>query len=106
MNIIRSRLSLLVAAACLLGCGGSAAPPSPAGESTPEVQSTEQLRDRLQQIADSGVTGSGLAGVDAIIAQIPDAAKKSALEADYAKLQQAEKPTAIKKIASDMIAKL
>lgn len=98
--------SLVLLGTCLIaGCGSGGAP---AGTSSPEptVTSEAELKTRLQYIADSGQAGSGLAGLPEAIGKVSDSAKRDALMAEYAKLEKAGSPTAIKKIAADMLAKL
>jgi hypothetical protein len=93
-----------VLAASLVGCGGG----SPPGEVSPigEVKSVDELKQRLQYVADSGQAGSALAGLDAEINKIADEAKKKALLADFAKLSATQDPNAAKALAKAMIAKL
>lgn len=97
----------LVAVAVSLnaGCGqgsSSAGKPSP----PPDVSSTEELKSRLKNISESGNAGSALAGMNTAIEAVPDAAKKTALQQDYRKLEQATSPGAIKQIAKGMLNKL
>jgi hypothetical protein len=93
-------LSLCLANA---GCGSSAPPPV---DATPAIASVDQLRDRLTYIAESGQTGSGLAGLEEVINTVPDEAKKKALLADYTKLSQATSAQAAKTLAKAMLGKL
>lgn len=96
-----------VAAACLgaglVGCGGGAGPSNAPATVEPSIGSDEQLRERLQYIADSGVAGSGLGGLPEFIEKH---AKKAELMADYKKLQAASSPDQIKSIAKAMLGKL
>lgn len=97
----------VVALACLVagvaGCDGGAGPSNAPASVEPTIGSDEQLRERLQYIADSGVAGSGLGGLPEFIEKH---AKKAELMADYKKLQAASSPDQIKSIAKAMLGKL
>jgi hypothetical protein len=88
----------------LAGCGQSSSPPNPKVDAA--VNSTDELKSRLQQVADTGIAGSALAGVQDQINQLSDATKKDDLLKDYQKLSKATNPAEIKKIANEMISKL
>jgi hypothetical protein len=104
MRVSSALLMTVVLAASLVGCGGG----SPPGEASPigEVKSVEELKQRLQYVADSGQAGSALAGLDTEINKIPDEAKKKALLAEFAKLSNTQDPNAAKALAKSMISKL
>lgn len=105
-NRIRS-FTGVVAVACLVagvaGCDGGAGPSNAPATVEPSIGSDDQLRERLQYIADSGVAGSGLGGLPEFIEKH---AKKAELMADYKKLQAAASPEQIKSIAKAMLGKL
>jgi hypothetical protein len=99
----RSLFAVLTLGLAVSGCGPSA--PAPV-DTNPAVQGVDQLRDRLNYIAESGQTGSSLAGFQEIINGLADEAKKKALLADYDKLSQATNANTIKTIAKGMLGKL
>lgn len=92
----------IVAANLLVGCGGRSSGPA-VDPGPPTIASRDELRQRLEYIAESGVTGSGLAGMPEIIGRLDDA---SAFEADYRRLESAQSPEAIKSVAREMLKKL
>lgn len=98
-------LTVLVATALSLAGCGSGSPPVPESPA-PTVDSADQLKSRLQGIAESGTTGSALAGMPEAIGQVADEAKQKALLAEYKKLEQAQSPEAAKKIAAAMLGML
>jgi hypothetical protein len=106
MNIVKGiqkAVGVAVVLGMLCGCDGGPAGPRP-GEtvSTPVDQQKVDLKARLNSIAESGSTGSGLAGLREAIEASGDA---SLLE-DYKKLEAASSPEEAKKIAASMAAKL
>ena len=96
-----------VAVACMVagvaGCDGGAGPSNAPASVEPSIGSDEQLRERLQYIADTGVAGSGLGGLPEFIEKH---SKKAELMADFKKLQAAGSPEQIKSIAKAMLGKL
>lgn len=103
MTTSRSLFAALTLGLAVSGCGPSAPVPV---DANPAVQGVDQLRDRLTYIAESGQTGSSLAGFQEIINGLADEAKKKALLADYDKLSQATNANTIKTIAKGMLGKL
>jgi len=100
---------VLVAAglvAGLAGCGRSrvgTGTSAPAASQVPTIESDAQLKERLEYIANSGVAGSGLAGLPEIIEKH---ANKKDLMAEFKKLQAATSADQIKSIAKTMLGKL
>jgi hypothetical protein len=86
--------------AAVIGCGPSSkGTPAP---SQPTIGSNQDLKQRLEYIAQSGVTGSALGGLQ-------DAVKKAGkpeLEKDLGELEKAQSPDAVKAIAKRMADKL
>jgi hypothetical protein len=103
MTTARSLFAALTLGLAVSGCGPSA--PAPV-DTNPAILGADQLRDRLSYIAESGQTGSGLAGLEEVINTVPDEAKKKSLLADYAKLSQATNANTVKTIAKGMLGKL
>lgn len=95
----------LVAATLVLpvGCAPSGGSTNQPADAPPRIGSTDELRRRLEYIVESGVTGSGLAGIPEIIATLP---QKESLEADYRKLEAATSAGQIKSVAKGMLEKL
>jgi hypothetical protein len=94
----------LAVALPLAGCGqGTSAPVEKMDAS---VSSTDELKTRVQQIADSGVAGSALAGVQDQINLVSDAAKKEKLQKIYDELSKERDAAKIKALASDMLKEL
>lgn len=85
----------------LSGCGGPA-PSSKSAPAQPVLNSNQELKERLNYIANSGVTGSALGGMPEIIKK----SGKPELEKDYAELEKAQSPDQIKSIAKRMADKL
>jgi len=73
-----------------------------------KVSGNEQLKQRLEGISQSGVTGSALGGMPEAIAEIKasDAAKGDELMQDYNELAKANSPDKVKVIAQKMLDKL
>jgi hypothetical protein len=88
-------------AVALSGCGGSPSSKS-TGSTSPEINSNQQLKERLDYIAKSGVTGSALAGMQETVKKTG----KADLEKDYGELEKAKSPEEIKTIAKRMADKL
>ena len=96
---------LLAAAVALVSTGCTrqrGAPGGPEGV-LPAVSSDAELRSRLEYIANTGVTGSGLGGLPEFFANHP---KKADLMADYKKLEAAATPDQAKGIAKKMLERL
>ena len=86
------------------GCGRRASGPSDQpGAVAPTVSSDDELRNRLQGIADSGFAGSALGGLPEFIEKH---AKQKELMAEFKKLQAATTPDQIKAAAKAMLGKL
>lgn len=88
--------------AVLVGCGSRGGAP-PVDPGPPTIASTEELRQRLEYIATSGMAGSGLAGISDMINRLDN---KEDLQADYRRLEAATSPDQIKGIAQGMLKKL
>ena len=88
----------LVMSLFLLGCNAAAPPTSTAPV---EVKSSDQLKERLKQIAASGSGGSGLAGMRELIQKTD-----SALLPDYEALEKVQKPDQVKAAANKLLDKL
>jgi hypothetical protein len=85
-------------AATLAGCGEAS---DPVGQSPYEGMPKEVLKQRLEYIAQSGTTGSGLAGMRDAISNMND----PALMKEYEQLEKAA-PAKAKQIAKSMASKL
>jgi hypothetical protein len=77
-------------------------------ESTMKVDSAADLKKRLTEISESGVAGSGLAGLRTSIEGLrsSNAALADALLADFSALQSARGPDEVKRVAAQMAARL
>ncbi len=99
-------VSFLLVAAVALGPTGCSrqrgAPGGPEGV-TPAVSSDAELRSRLEYIANTGVTGSGLGGLPEFFESHP---KKADLMADFKKLETAASPEQAKAVAKKMLERL
>lgn len=84
------------------GCGDSPSSKSSGSSGSPVLKSNDELKQRLNYIAQSGVTGSALGGMQDSIKK----AGKPELEKDFAELEKAKSPDAIKSIAKRMADKL
>jgi len=93
---------MLVAVQLILGCGSRGSAPA-LDPDPPTIASTDELRQRLEYIATSGIAGSGLAGMPEIIGRLENAA---AFQADYRRLETAASPEEVKSIAQEMLKKL
>jgi len=103
----RGGAGVVVAAACLsalmlVGCGSRGSAPA-VDPGPPTIATKEELQQRLEYIATSGMAGSGLAGIPDMIARLEN---KAALEADYRRLEAAGSADQIKSIAQEMLKKL
>jgi hypothetical protein len=97
-------LACAVAPLCGSGCGRrSSGPSGQPGFVAPTVSSDDELRQRLQGIADSGFAGSALGGLPEFIDKH---ANKKELMAEYKKLQAATTSDQIKTAAKAMLGKL
>lgn len=103
---ILGRLRLAAAAVVLGAVVGCSNPPAPGTVVTPidqqEVSGNAELKSRLESIAETGMTGSGLAGLREAIEKGGDAG----LLADYQRLEAAATPEEAKTIAASMAGKL
>ncbi len=104
MSFTRSVVLSLTLA--LVGCGGGEGAALPEGKTGAEQlaqQNIDQIKAKLQPIADSGVmSASSIYGMDAAF----KAAGKEALIDDLNKLMKTKKPDEIKKLAKELIGKL
>lgn len=98
-------LILLALISLLNGCGQSSSPSGEDSSGQQSIQTEDELKERLEYIAESGQTGSGLAGIPEMIEKISDATKKSALMEDFHKLEKSNSSTA-KSVAKSMLQKL
>ena len=94
--------SLAVAASVISGCGSRGGSPA-VDPGPPTIASKDELRQRLEYIAASGMAGSGLGGMPDMIARLEN---KAALEADLKRLEAAGSPEQVKSIAQEMLKKL
>jgi len=85
----------------LIGCESSS-PSSTTQPKGPELTSNQQLKDRLNGMAQSGFAGSALAGMPEMVKKVG----KPDLDKDMEELQTAKSPEAIKTIAKRMADKL
>jgi hypothetical protein len=89
--------------AVLIGCeSSSSSPSSTAQPKGPEITSNQQLKDRLNGVAQSGFAGSALAGMPEMVKKLG----KPDLDKDMEELQTAKSPEAIKTIAKRMADKV
>jgi hypothetical protein len=96
-------MGLVTVVVAVAGCESGAGPSNAPASVEPSIGSDEQLRERLQYIAETGVAGSGLGGLPEFIEKH---SKKAELMADFKKLQAAGSPEQIKSIAKTMLGKL
>lgn len=93
----------------IFGCGGPAPNPNaPAAVDDTPLGSTEELKALLEEIANTGATGSAAAGLRPSIEvlQKTDPAKAAALMKDLNQLEQTEDSERAKAIAKRMAAQL
>lgn len=89
----------------LNGCGGGAETPSIDADQANETTSTDELKSRLMEVAESGVAGSVLAGMrDSIEAS--GAANKQELLDLLTQLESEGNPAKVKSLAKQMADKL
>ena len=88
----------------LVGCGEPTAPADAVDETA--AVDTGELKTALQEVANTGVVSSGLAGAEETIKQMSDAAKKESLLEKYAELMSASKESDVKRIANEMASEL
>lgn len=105
----RSWWLLIISVVVLTGCGGTGTPPDlPNTEKALQVSGKDQLKQRLESVAQTGAGGSGLAGIreaiDAIKAS--DASLAEQLLKDMDALDKAQTPDQIKAIAGRMAVKI
>lgn len=107
-NFLTSCLLAVALAGVLAGCGGSGGTGTPVDPGAlNKAASRAELKTRLEEIAKSGVAGSGLAGMDASITSVvEDAALQKELLEEYSKLSSAKGPAQVKSIATKMASKL
>ena len=107
-------LFLLFLTLPLTGCGGGIDGGSVEGEAPPSQEqldkpsSAADLKAKLNEIAESGVGGSALSGVQPFIDELKssDAALAESLTKDFQSLSQQTEPAKIKSGAKAMAAKL
>lgn len=105
-------LTLLLGGSVLIcgsGCGGSSSGPVTAKTSeSPVISGKDQVKERLQAVAASGSGGSALGGVRQALEELKktDAALADQLLQDLSALEQTDDAETLKKLATDMIAKL
>jgi len=100
---------LIALSLALPGCGGPAT-----SENAPDVKadrplgSTDELKKLLEEIANTGATGSAAAGLRPSIEELQktNSAKGNALMKDLNQLEQAENSEQVKAIAKRMAAQL
>lgn len=87
-----------------VGCDSGGGAPSPPVEQTNQPTSNTELKQRLNEIAQSGQAGSALAGVRESIEQMKasDPQKAEALLKDLDKLESTGDPSQVKAIAKRM----
>lgn len=91
----------VVLATSMAGCDGSSSKPVPSNPQ-PVINSNEELKQRLNYMAESGVTGSALGGLQEGIKKLG----KEDLDKDLAELEKAHDPATVKQIAKRMAEKL
>lgn len=105
-------LVLMSSCLCSIGCGGG---PEPVVKTTEDAvkektaTSTADLKKRLEEVAASGISGSGLMGLNESIDKVvrpTDAKLADALATDFNLLTQTTDPAEIKTIATRMASKL
>jgi len=108
MNRIASLLLLVSPLFVIAGCEGQASGPPTNVEQQNQATSKADLKTRLQEIAKTGVAGSGTAGMSAGIESLR--AENSALADDLLaalkKLESAKSPAEVTKLANEMAGKL
>ena len=95
---------------CSSGCGGgsSSGPVTAKTSESPVISGKDQVKERLQAVAASGSGGSALGGVRQALEELKktDAALADQLLQDLSALEQTDDVETLKKLATDMIAKL
>src|SRR5882757_2600913 len=91
---------LLLVTCLLMGCGGTT--PVKPTEEGPRVTSEDEFKERIAFIAESGGTGSALAGIVEMAQQNGDAG----VVADAKALEKAQSPEQAKTIAKKLLEKL
>lgn len=92
----------------LTGCGGKSGGPSVSVEQTAKPKSSDELKSRLQGIAQSGEAGSAAAGLRPAIEEMKSGNPQVATEllSELSKLEASTTPAEAKAIATRMVAKL
>ena len=106
---MRSVLFGVVMCVCLVGCGGpTSSTTTPAPKADVPVDSSAELKKMLEEIANTGATGSAAAGLRPSIQQLAktDAAKGAALLKQLDQLEAEQDPTKIKALAKKMAEQL
>lgn len=91
----------VVLALGLSGCGASTSPASPESPN-PAATTAAEFKDRLTNIADTGATGSAMAGLPELAKQQSD----PSLVKDVEALQKATSPNQVKALAKKMLEKV
>lgn len=107
--MLRSWWLLMMSVVVLAGCGGTGTPPElPSTEKALQVSGKDQLKQRLESVAQTGAGGSGLAGIrEAIEAmKATDASLAEELLKDMESLDKAQTPDQIKAVAGRMAVKI
>jgi hypothetical protein len=107
-------LLLLIFVLPLMGCGGGPEDGRVEGEAPPSQEELDKpsskadLKTKLNEIAESGVGGSALSGVQPFIDEVKstDAALAASLSKDFQALSQMSDPAKIKVAAKKMADKL
>lgn len=108
-HMLRALWPLMISAVVLSGCGGTGTPPElPSTEKAMQVSGKDQLKQRLESVAQSGAGGSGLAGIGEAIQALKatDASLAEQLQKDFSALEQAQSADQIKAIAGRMAGKI
>jgi hypothetical protein len=103
LNIIFCSIAVC---AFLPGCGESDVPEPVPVEETNKPESSDDLKSRLQEIAESGEAGSRAAGLRPAIEELESGAVKEELLKNLSKLESSNNPEQVKSIAKEMVSKL
>ena len=95
-------IGLCLAALLMAAVSGCGPTPKQIESKAPEINSNQELKQRLSYMAESGFTGSALAGLQDGIKKLG----KEDLNEDLAELEKAQDPETVKKIAKRMVDKL
>lgn len=101
---MKRRILLLAFVAGLFGCAEQPV----AVEETQEIMPADGIKARLQEVAASGMGGSALMGIRESLEayKATDEQKANELLADLGNLEAAQDPEQVKRLASEMAAKL